>query len=53
MTPTRRIRHQLSGWEAWKTKMCLRKKVFNSVSCEDKKKNRIEWDVGRFNTVNR
>lgn len=34
MMPTNRIRHQLRAWLAGKTKMCLRKNVFNSVSCE-------------------
>lgn len=39
MIPMNRIRHQLRAWLAGKTKMCLRKNVFNSVSCEknDKK----------------
>lgn len=45
MAPTRRIRHQLSGWEAWKTKMCFKKKVFNSVSCEDKRQTLTLSDI--------
>ena len=34
MPPIKRILHQLNGWLAWNTKMCFRKKVFNSVSCK-------------------
>lgn len=32
MQPMKRILHQLKGWLAWNTKMCFKKKVFNSVS---------------------
>lgn len=47
MMPMKRIRHQLRGWLAGKTKMCLRKNVFNSVSWKNKvnfQKKFIRWN---------
>jgi hypothetical protein len=32
MQPMKRILPQLKGWLAWNTKMCFKKKVFNSVN---------------------
>lgn len=44
MIPMKRIRHQLRGWEAWNTKICFRKNVFNSVSCwRAEKQDKSEW----------
>lgn len=45
MIPMNRIRHQLRAWLAGKTKMCLRKNVFNSVSCEKKKEQMIKRTI--------
>lgn len=49
MIPMNRIRHQLRAWLAGKMKMCLRKNVFNSVSC---KKNKIHTKTGENNYMN-
>lgn len=42
MIPMNKIRHQLRGWLDGKTKICLRKNVFNSVSYK-KKKERVDF----------
>lgn len=47
MIPIKRILHQLRAWLAGKIKICLRKKVFNSVSCEynkQKKRNSLDFN---------
>lgn len=41
--PIKRILHQLNGWLAWNTKICFKKKVFNSVSWKKKKKKALVY----------